>query len=88
MRTTGKKQTFVCIDIEFIGRRKVALNTPHHIDEALEGFGKTLKGNVVNLATSEIFTIIYEAIDLDDERKDCYHSINANILWVIKQSQP
>ena len=49
--TTGKVHTFLSMDINFIGGKKVTLSTPHHVDEALEAFGETLKGNVANPAT-------------------------------------
>ena len=55
--TTGKKHTLLGMDIEFIGGKKVTVSTPHHIDEALEDFGETLKGNVINPATLQPFTI-------------------------------
>ena len=66
--TTGKKQKFLGMDIKFIGGNKVSLSTPHHVYEALEDFGETLKGNVVNPATSQFFTISSEAKELDDEK--------------------
>ena len=86
--TTGKNHTFLSIYIEFIGRKKFAVFISHHVDEALEDFGETLKVNVVNPATSKIFTITSEAKDLDDEKKDCYHLITAKILWIMKHSRP
>ena len=49
--TTGKVHTFLGMDINFIGGKKVTLSTPHHVDEALEYFGETLKGNVANPIT-------------------------------------
>ena len=49
--TTGKKHTFLGMDIEFIGGKKVTVSTTHHVDEALEDFGETLKRNVVNPST-------------------------------------
>ena len=45
------------MDIEFIGRNKFAVSKPHHVDEALEDFGETLKVNMVNPETSQLFTI-------------------------------
>ena len=71
--TTGKKHTFLGIDIDFIGGNKVAMTTPHQIDEALEAFGKTLKENVLNPTTWQPFTIIDEAKEPDDKKKERYH---------------
>ena len=56
------------------------MTTPHHIDYALEYFWGTLKGNLVNPATLQFFAITDEAKDIDDERKEHYHSITAKIL--------
>ena len=68
------------MDIGFIGGKKVTVYTPHHVDEALEAFGETPKENVVSLATSQLFTISSEAKELDDEKKERYHSITDKIL--------
>ena len=68
------------MDIEFIGGNKFAVSKPHHVDEALEDFGETLKVNMVNPETSQLFTITSEAKELDDEKKEHYHSITAKIL--------
>ena len=63
------KHTFLGMDIDFIGEKKFTVSTPHHIDEALEDFGETLKGNAVNPETSQLLTITSEAKDIDDEKK-------------------
>ena len=68
-RTIGKKHTFLNIYLEFISGNKVAVSTPHHIDKDLEYFGETLKGDVVNPATSQLFTTINEAKDIDDKKR-------------------
>ena len=34
-RKTGKKHTFLGMYIEFIGRKKVTMSTPHNVDKAL-----------------------------------------------------
>ena len=68
-RTTGKKHVFFGMDIKFIGGKKFTVSTPHHVDEALEDFGETLKGNVVSPATLQLFTIISVEKELDDEKK-------------------
>ena len=57
------------MDIKFIGRKKVSVYTPNHVDEDLEYFGETLKGNVVNPATSQLFAITSEAKELGDLKK-------------------
>ena len=51
--------------IKFIGGKRVTVSTPHHIDEALEYLGETIKGNVVNPTNSQLFTITSEAKDID-----------------------
>ena len=63
------------------------MSTQHHVDEAMEDFGETMKGNLVNPATSQLFTITSEAKDLDDEKKERYHSITAKMLWIMKRSR-
>ena len=68
------------MNIEFIGKKKVAVSTSHHIEEALKDFGETLKGNLVNPETSQPSTITSEAKELDDKKKERYHLIIAKIL--------
>ena len=81
-RTTGKKHTFLGMDIELIGDRKVAITTPQHIEEVLDDFPETLKGNVVNPANSKLFEIVSEAKELDKGRKEVFHSIVQKLLWI------
>ena len=76
---------FLGMDIEFIGGKKVAVSTPNNVDEALEDFGETLKGNVVKPETSQLFTITSEAKELDDGKKERYHFITTKILWIMKR---
>ena len=68
-RKTGNNHTFHGMDIEFICGKKVTVSTPHHVDEDLEDSGETLKGNMVNPTTSQLFTITSEAKELDDEKR-------------------
>ena len=79
-RTTGKKHTFLGVDIKFIGRNKFAVSMSYYVEEDLEGFGETLKGNVMNPSTSQLFTITSEANEIYYEKKERYHSITAKIL--------
>ena len=76
------------MDVNFISGKKISVSTPHHVYEALEYFGGTLKGNVVNPETSQLFTITIESKELGDEIKDRYHLITANILWIMNRSCP
>ena len=55
--------------IKFISQNKVAVSKSHHVDEALKYFGETLRGNLVNPATSQLSTITSEANDLDAEKR-------------------
>ena len=63
--TTGTNHTFLGMGIKFVGGNKSTVSTPHHVGEALEDFGETIKGNVVKPATSQLFTITSEAKGLD-----------------------
>ena len=76
------------MDIEFIGGKKVTVSTPYHVYEALEYFGATLKGNMLNPATSQFFTITNKEKGIDYEKKERYHSIISKIFWVVKRSRP
>ena len=87
-RKTGNNHTFHGMDIEFICGKKVTVSTPHHVDEDIEDFGETLKRNLEKSTTLQLFTITSEAKELEDEKKERYHSITAKILWIMKRSRP
>ena len=71
------------MDIEFIGGNKVAVSMTHHIDEVLEDFGETLKGNMMNPKNSQLFTVISETKELDDEKKERCPLITVKILSIM-----
>ena len=68
---------FLGMNIESIGGNKVAVSTPHHVDDPLEDFGETLKVNVMSPDTSQLFTITSESKEFYGERKERYHLITA-----------
>ena len=82
--TTEEKHTFFSMDREFIVRKKVTVSKPNNFGEALEDFCETMKGNVVNPTTSQIFIITSEA----HKKQERYHSIIAKRLWIMKHSCP
>jgi hypothetical protein len=87
-RTTGTKHTFLGMDIEFLGNKKVAIATPQHIDEAIEDFGEDLDTDAVNPAKSKLFVINHDSEILCDEKGNIYHSVTAKLLWVSQRSRP
>ena len=48
---------FLNMDIKVVGRKKFAVSMSHHVDEDKKDLGETLKRNVANPATSQLFTI-------------------------------
>jgi hypothetical protein len=87
-RTTRKKHTFLGMDFEFIGDSKVAISTPHYVEEVLDDFPETLKGNAVNPVKSKLFEITEDMELIDHDRKELFHSKVAKLLWMEKQSRP
>lgn len=87
-RSTGKKHTFLGMDIEFLPDKKVTISTPQHIEEVLEAFGEVIKGDVVNPANSNLFKICGDAKLLTKEKSELFHSIVALLLWIMKRSRP
>lgn len=65
VRTTGKKHIFLGIDFEFIDNGKIAITTPQHLEEVMEAFPETLKGNVINPANSKMFEIVGDVKELN-----------------------
>jgi hypothetical protein len=87
-RTTGTKHTFLGMDIELMGDKKVAVGTPQHIDEAIEDFGEDLDEDAVNPAKSNLFTANPDSVPLPENKADMYHSVVAKLLWVSQRSRP
>ena len=87
-RTTGKKHTFLGMDIEFIGDKKLSITTPQHIEEALEDFGEEIDADAVNPAKSKLFIISNDSEKLSEAKADIFHSITAKLLWVGKRARP
>ena len=53
-RKSGKKHTFLGMDIEFIGDGNVAITTKQHASESIEDFYEEIKWNVVNPTNSKL----------------------------------
>jgi hypothetical protein len=87
-RTTGTKHTFLGMDIEFVGDKKVAVGAPQHIDEAIEDFGEDLDEDAVNPAKSNLFTVNPDSVPLPENKADICHSVVAKLLWVSQRSRP
>ena len=79
-RTTGSKHTFLGMDIEMVSKGKIAVSTPQHVDEAIEGLGDDGKGTAVNPAKSKLFFIEADLPRLTNEKKEQFHSVIAKVL--------
>ena len=69
-RTTGDKHTFLGMDVEMISKGKIAISTPQHVDEAIEGLGEEVSGTAVNPAKSKLFLINTESPKLTSAKKE------------------
>ena len=87
-RTTGSKHTFLGMDVEMISKGKIAVSTPQHISEAIEGLGEEFKGTAVNPAKSKLFSLDHNLPRLSGRRKETFHSVTAKILWISQRSRP
>ena len=87
-RTTGDKHTFLGMDVEMVSKGKIAVSTPQHINEAIEGLGEEIKGTAVNPAKSKLFSINYESPRLTGNKKETFHSVTAKVLRISQQSRP
>ena len=87
-RTTGNKHTFLGMDVKMISKGKIAISTPQHIEEAIEGLGEEVNGTAVNPAKSKLFFINNESPKLTDDKKEVFHSITAKVLWISQRLRP
>ena len=87
-RTTGNKHTFPGMDVEMISKGKIAISTPQHINEAIEGLGENVNGTAVNPAKSKLFLVDHESPKLTGTKKEVFHSITAKVLWISQRSRP
>ena len=87
-RTMGNKHTFLGMDVEMVSKGNIAISTPQHINEAIEGLGEEVKGTAVNPAKSKLFYIDNKSPRLTSKKKDIFHSITAKILWISQRLRP
>ena len=87
-RTTGDKHTFLGMDVKMISKGKIAISTPQHIEEVIEGLGEEVNGTAVNPAESKLFFIDNESPKLTNDKKEVFHSITAKVLWISQRSRP
>ena len=86
--TTGNKHTFLGMEVEMVLKGKIAMNTPQHEEEAIDRLGKEVSGTVVNPSKSKLFIIDMKSSHLTGDRKECFHSVMAKILWISQRSRP
>ena len=71
-----------------VSKGKIAVSTPQHINEAIEGLGEEVKGTAVNPAKSKLFYIDDKSPRLSSAKKDIFHSITSKVLWISQRSRP
>ena len=87
-RTTGNKHTFLGMDVEMISKGKIAVSTPQHVEEAIEGLGEEVRGTAVSPAKSKLFSVDHESPKLTGDKKETFHSVTAKVLWILQRSRP
>ena len=85
-RNKGSKQTFLGMDIETLPDKKVAINTPQHIEEVISNLGEEIKGDVANPAKS--FFNVNTSCKLSEEKAELFHKLVAKLLWIMQRSRP
>ena len=71
-----------------ISKGKIAISTPQHVDEAIEGLGEEVNRTAVNPAKSKLFFIDTESPKLTNDKKEIFYSITAKVLWISQRSRP
>ena len=64
------------------------INIFDQIKETVKAFGKEVEGLVKSPTAKYLFNIPEHEGDLDKERKECFHTVVAKMLFIINRAKP
>ena len=78
--TRGKEYTFLCMDINITENKKVEIDMKEKLLEAIEASGENIDEKVTTPESSHIFLVNEQAKQLDEEKRESFHLVVANLL--------
>ena len=85
--TTGKKHTYLGMDVTFTEERTVQILMREYLTEAIDAFGEDITRTASTPAKKNLFSIDWTAKKLDTKRDELFKHIVAKLLYVAKRSR-
>ena len=87
--TQGDEHVFLGMKLKLNKKEKsYAVNMSNQIEETVQAFGEKIDGTVSTPAAKYLFNVPDNDEELDEERKERFHSVVAKLLYIMKRARP
>ena len=86
--TRGKEHTFLGMKLKIKKNKTFEVDMVDQVKETIQSFGEEVEGEVKSPAAKYLLNIPEEDEELDDERKERFHSVVAKLLYIMKRARP
>ena len=85
--TRGKEHVFLGMDIKYCDNGTAEIRMVNYLKEAIEEFGEDIVKTAVTPANRKLFEVSEESPDLDQNKREVFHSITAKLLYVSQRGR-
>jgi len=85
---SGNAFNFLGMNIKIRNDKKIEIKMKNQIEEALDWFGENINEKPANPANKNLLNTDSNALELNQEKSDVFHSIVAKILYLCKRARP
>ena len=87
--TRGTDHVFLGMKLKIDKKKQVfSVDMSDQVRETIQSFGEEIDGNVSTPAAPHLLKVPLEDEELDDERKERFHSVVAKLLYIMKRARP
>ena len=86
--TRGKEHTFLGMKLKIKKNKTFEVDMVDQVKETIQAFGEEIEGEVKSPAAKYLLNVPDDDEDLDDERKERFHSVVAKLLYIMKRARP
>ena len=86
--TRANNHTFLGMNINITEDQKVEIYIKEKLFGAIDSFGENIDEKVTTAAYSHTFIVNKQAKQLGEEKREIFHPLGANILYIMKRSRP
>ena len=80
---------YLGMDFDFSVKGEVSISMRHYVDKIIKGFpGEVRKKKITTPASAKLFEVRSESPTLCPEMKQEFHSIVAQLLYIVKRARP